>query len=285
MQLDRLDLADIHAPGRLARAIHAQLGRFDGAVPVIRIAKGLDIAEVRIETLDGVEGMLLTDTVRSRGAILANKRRGSRRARFTIAHELGHFLLERHVLTDADGFRCTNSDMRETREGRRQLRQESEANRFAAELLAPSSRVDGLLSPEPDLRDAQRMRDALDLSLDACTRRLIERRDELLAAVWSYKGRVRYAIRGRWFPYIPLNRGDWLPRTSDAFRVVASGQPGFSRIADTHAQAWTDRPDLAMSEQTRLGPTGYAITLLKAELPDDGENEADLPELGVPGFS
>jgi Zn-dependent peptidase ImmA (M78 family) len=59
-------------------------------VPIEEIAEALDIVEVRIAEFDGFEGMLLTDTVRREGAILANARGGPRRARFTIAHELGH---------------------------------------------------------------------------------------------------------------------------------------------------------------------------------------------------
>lgn len=124
MNLDRIDLADIHVPHRLALALHDQLGRIAPPVPVIEIAQALDIAEIRGDVFDGFEGMLLTDRARSRGAILANKRHGLGRTRFTVAHELGHFLLERHVLSDEHGFTCSSRDLRETREGRRHLRQE-----------------------------------------------------------------------------------------------------------------------------------------------------------------
>lgn len=59
----------------------------------------------------------------------------------------------------------------------------SEANRFTVELLAPPPMVDGHLSKDPDLRDAQRMRNELDVSLAACVRRMLDRRDEPLAAI------------------------------------------------------------------------------------------------------
>lgn len=284
MQLDRIDLADIHAPIPLARAIHNQLGERAGPIPVTEIAKALDIAEVRVATLDGVEGMLLTDRARSFGAILANDRHGARRARFTIAHELGHFLLERHVLSEDTGFRCTSENLRETREGRRELRQEAEANRFAIELLAPRPMVNHHLSPDPDLRDAQRLRDALDLSLEACIRRMTECRDEVLAAIWSHQGRVRYSVRDARFPFIPLTRGDRLPQTTHAFRVIRNGRPGFSEFSETHAQPWTSRPDLDLFEQTRLGPDGHAVTLLWADLPEDEPDEDGPRGLGMPRF-
>ena len=67
--------------------------------------------------------MLLTNAVRNRGAILANTRRGPRRARFTVAHALGHFLMEKLQLTDTTGLRCRSQDLRETQEGRQELKQ------------------------------------------------------------------------------------------------------------------------------------------------------------------
>ncbi|TMV09113.1 hypothetical protein FGK63_08360 [Ruegeria sediminis] len=63
----------------------------------------------------------------------------------------------------------------------------TEANSFAIVLLAPPSLFDPHLSGDPDLRDAQRARDSLDVRLEACTRRLLERRPEPLAAVLSYR--------------------------------------------------------------------------------------------------
>ena len=53
------------------------MGPLAGAVPVDEIAFGLGISEVRQEALDGCEGILLTDRVRSVGKILVNSGRGS----------------------------------------------------------------------------------------------------------------------------------------------------------------------------------------------------------------
>ena len=122
MQLDRFELADIHHPSALARKLHGLLGPLTSAVPILDIARALDIADVRLDRFDGFEGMLL-------------------------------------------------------------------------ELLAPAYLMASGLSEEPDLRDAQRLRDHLDVSLEACLRRMIECRSEALAAVWSHEGRVRYFVR------------------------------------------------------------------------------------------
>lgn len=191
MQISRIDLSDIHAPKRMAQAIHDQLQLGSGPVQVLEIAKALDIDEVRLVPLDGVEGMLLAGKARTQGAILANVSRGMRRARFTVAHELGHFLLERHQLSVQSGFRCAAADMRETREGKQHILQETQANQFAIGLLAPARLTSLVLSGDVDLQDAQILRDELDISLKACVRRMVEVRSEPLAAVWSRHGRVR----------------------------------------------------------------------------------------------
>ena len=93
--------------------------------------------------------MLLTNRARSFGSILVNMSHGPRRARFSIAHELGHFLLERHVLSQDDGFRCTSQDMREARDDTRHHKQEAEANHFAAALLAPAYKMRPVSRPIP----------------------------------------------------------------------------------------------------------------------------------------
>jgi len=285
MQLDRCDLADLHHPAILARKIHELLGPLTGAVPVVEIARALDIQDVRLDRFDGFEGMLLTDRVRSTGSILANTRQGSRRARFTVAHELGHFLMERHQLSDVSGFRCRAQDMRETREGQQDLRQEAQANQFASDVLAPAKLVTPLFSSEPDLRDAQRLRDHLDLSLEVCVRRMITLRPEALAAVWSHDGTVRYTLKGADFPYVYLSRGDRLPTDSLAHRAARKGQRGVTKFVEAHPFPWTGRSTLELHEQTRMGADGHAVTLLWATMPDpDDEEGGGLAELGMPGF-
>lgn len=285
MRLSRIELADLHVPKVIARAIFGQLERRDAPVPVGDIARALGVVDIRAEAFDGFEGMLLTDAVRSSGAILANSRYGRRRARFTIAHELGHFLMERHQLSGDGGFTCGAQDMREARLDKRHFRQEAEANAFAINLLAPVDLCHPLLSRDPDLKDAQRLRDHLDVSLEAIVRRMLEVRDEYLAAVWSTNGRVRYSARSDGFPWITCARGARLPQLSLARRIIASGAVGFSTLSTVNPLAWTNRSDVDMFEQTRVSPNGHAVTLLCVELPETGrDEESGLAELGMPSF-
>ena len=242
MILDRIELADIVSPARLAHAIHDQVRLAPGPVPVGDLAIGLDIAEVRVQHFDGFEGMLLTDRVRSSGVILANMGHGHRRSRFTVAHELGHFLLERHLLTDERGFGCRAPDLRETRPDTLHRRQEREANRFAADLLAPRHFVTPFLSSDPDLRDGQRLRDALAVSLEMAVRRLVDLRPEPLAALWSRNGKVRYLHAGSGCPFVVPGPGQFLREDTSAAVAIAGGKKGFTAASSAPPLAWSDNP-------------------------------------------
>ncbi|MDX6524482.1 MAG: hypothetical protein QOI17_1995, partial [Gaiellales bacterium] len=67
------------------------------------------------------------------------------RRRFSVAHEVGHFLL--HALDQRQAVFCRAADMRPDPDSPERLR-EREANRFAAELLMPEPMV---------AREAQRL--------------------------------------------------------------------------------------------------------------------------------
>ncbi len=229
--------------------------------------------------------MLLTNRARSFGSILVNMAHGARRARFSVGHELGHFLLERHVLSQDNGFRCTSRDMREARDDTRHHKQEAEANHFAAALLAPAYKMRPCLETDPDLRSVQKTSDALDLSLEATIRRYIDLADEPVAAIWTEQGRIRTAKRNDAFPWIPRGKGNALSDLTQAWRAIRNGKPGYTNMIESPAAAWIEADGIATFEQTRVGRDGHALTLLWADLPDDpGGDDTGPSELGMPGF-
>jgi hypothetical protein len=284
--LDRIELADNRGPKLMARKLHEQIGTLNGPLPIKEIAEALDIVEVRIAEFDGFEGMLLTDTVRREGAILANARGGPRRARFTIAHELGHYLLERHVLSVDDGFKCRAADLREDGNGNRHRRQETQANQFAAEVLCPAAVVTKMISEEPDLRIGERLRDAFGISLEVAVRRMVELHEGPLAAIWSHEGQISYFTKGPAFPFLTCKPKTRLPKDSAAARAVARGEARLTTFQEAAPHAWTDRPGIEILEQTRVARSGHAVTLLWMTSGPDADNQDDelLPELGEGRF-
>lgn len=103
----------------------------DVPVKVAAIARALGI-EVKSATLrPRISGQLQrSDTSESGYRIRVNRHESATRQRFTIAHEIAHFLLHReHIgdgIEDSILYRSTLSD-----------RREAEANRLAAHLLMP----------------------------------------------------------------------------------------------------------------------------------------------------
>ena len=98
-----------------------------------RIAKGLGI-DIKIDTKleDKISGFLYLKE--KKPIIFVNYFHPEPRKNFTIAHELGHFILGHSGDLFVDKDLIIYRDSR-SKEGK--LRQEKEANRFAAELLMP----------------------------------------------------------------------------------------------------------------------------------------------------
>ena len=268
----------------MAAALHGQLGKLTKAIPIEAIARALDITEVRKEEMDGCEGVLLTDRMRSYGKILVNTRGGAGRARFSVAHELGHFLLESHELSDASGFVCNGADMREGRERTRHQKQEREANQFAIEMLAPAYRMAPYLPGDPDLRTAGTMSRDLEISREAAVRRYIELHDEPLAAVMTRHQVVRYVDWNDRFPRMKVGRNDAVPSATHAHRAIAAGRTGVTRFRETYAAAWLQDPDIELFEQTRVGQGGFATTLFWASIADPEAEDDGVAELSAPAF-
>ncbi len=85
----------------------------------------------------------------TRREVLIDAGEGPLRRRFTIAHEVGHFLLHAS-LPDADSVYCRTAEVQKRTERPADPR-EREANRFAAELLMPEEAVrDWVLRVGPD---------------------------------------------------------------------------------------------------------------------------------------
>jgi hypothetical protein len=272
LSLDRMLIAEVGAnPQRLAAAIHAQLGDVPGPVPIAAIAHALDIVEIRAEPMTSIEGALLTTPERSSGKILLNARSSPQRRRFTLGHELGHFLNDWHRPTSPDGFRCSRADMIETDSAsqNRHRRQEAEANRFAIELLAPRAKTKPYLRGGADLRHVLAMAEAFDISRAAAARRYVELHGDALAVIFSRNGRFLYADRTQGFPGLCFGRDAAVPRlpTGDAAGSL-------SVVEEMEAEDWLAASRVApLHVQTLHQQEGHAMSLLRIDaVPDDDDD-------------
>lgn len=259
-------------PERLADAIHAQLSLKSGSVPVYEIASAVDIVDIRERRLIGLEGALVTTPDRDVGSIAINSRSRPERRRFTLAHELGHFLNLWHQPKDPSGrFSCSRADLglgwssRSTKASPH-VDQEIQANRFAIELLAPLRMVRPFLYGISDLDKVLTMSETLAISREAAARRYVELHADPTALVFGADGLVRYVQRHPNFPFVSCRKGDPLPGLVDA--------PDDDRVSphvEADASDWLARPSGAsLIAQTLRQKAGYSITLLVL---DDSEDE------------
>jgi Zn-dependent peptidase ImmA (M78 family) len=104
-------------------------------VPVDAIARSLGVDVRYAPTTDDVSGALVRD---GKSAVIAvNSAQHENRQRFTIAHEIGHFILHKRTEKHFDeDFRI---DYRNSVSSEATQRDEIEANAFAAALLMPES--------------------------------------------------------------------------------------------------------------------------------------------------
>jgi IrrE N-terminal-like domain len=113
-------------------------------VPIGAIATELGLV-VKLSTLPvGISGEIRPDPSASSGfAIKIDRHEAKERQRFTLAHEIAHFLLHRDLikngLSDDVLYRSSLSN-----------RKEAEANRLAADLVMPQSLIDEWIEQFPN---------------------------------------------------------------------------------------------------------------------------------------
>lgn len=159
-----------------AQALLSASGIDKPAVNVEEITSDLGV-ELVVEPLEEtVSGLLVVR--KSRATIVSNQLHPRNRQRFSIAHELGHYVLHRYasnVFVDS-----TLTFYRDEKSADGVYRQEIEANSFAAELLMPEDFIRRHLgSQRVDLHDEQaveRLARDFGVSMQALTIRLVNLR-------------------------------------------------------------------------------------------------------------
>jgi hypothetical protein len=118
----------------------------EAPVSLSALAQSLGVKVVSSILPSGISGEIRPDPSTASGFIVrVNKNDPARRQRFTVAHELAHFLLHRDMIgngvTDDVLYRSSLSDSRE-----------AQANRLAADLLMPRKLVDDWIERARSLR-------------------------------------------------------------------------------------------------------------------------------------
>lgn len=280
MKVSRLDLDGTGSPEGLVTKILKAVPQLSYPVPIEELARALDIDEVAELPGGSVEGSLVMDECRSRGIILVNKSANPGRRRFTIGHELGHFLIPTHMPVNADRFLCSREDMQKwsTSEQSRYDRMEAEANRFSALILMPPPLLRKYVAKfrEPNLAQVLAVHIDFNVSKDAAARAFATYHDDCVAIAVVKDRKVQRCYRTPRFPQLAIVAGSPVPRPSVFHRTVDAN---LSNIEEADAGQWLasdwGRKLPALYEQVLHQNNGYALILLWAEMDEEKDEDQE----------
>ena len=273
----RIKLADLGSPEALADCIVDHFPDIDIPIPLARIAKAVGIVEIVGQSTNSFEGVLITDAAKAKGSIAYNEASRLERRRFTIAHELGHFLLPLH----GAGAQCAKTDMGVVKSNDPSRAREAEANRFAASLLMPKTFFirDIRRLGAPETEHFIKLADDYEVSKEAAARRYTDLCDHMCAVIFSHRGKLRYFCKTKNFPFIDIRNDQPLPANSISARQ--EGEPRqMSEWSETAPETWIGASHRlrgkVLYEQFLDQENGYRLSMLTIDdAADEGEPDED----------
>ncbi len=258
-------------PLALVSKIIATLPNIPIPVPLHELATALDIIDFAELGTQGFEGGLLTNIERTDGIILVNKNANRRRKRFTIGHELGHFLIQSHRPVIPGQFLCRREDMQawNTKHQDQYRRMEAEANEFSSLLLMPPPFLRTTIQAfkSPSVKVISKIADQFDVSKQAAARAYVRYADDPLAVLFIKDGIIKDSIVGKEFPYLSTKRGKLVSSSSSYIR----DQKSTAQMRECRLPIWTDDERCRIFEESLYQRDGYGILLLWAQISEADE--------------
>lgn len=260
LRIDLIELADSFTPEEITNCIFKQCPNIRAPIPVEDIAYQTGI--IKIEPLaqpcKSFEGMLIVDEDKSNGVIVYNAQKPIGRRRFSIAHELGHFLIPHHSGSQY----CSNAGIRSDNRI-----EEREADEFARRLLLPSH----LLIPEIeksslDISRINQIADLFQTSFEATANACINLCNDAMAIAYVKDSVVRYIWMNTEHFTVQLKiwKKDPIPLSYQAMENIRYLIPEFMEL---DSNDWIDSSQVdcipQIYGQTHIQENGYSAILLK----------------------
>lgn len=220
-----MELADCGTPQKLAKIIHKHISPApDGSTDLEAIAKAVGITAITQEQSDKFEGLLVTTADKNAGVITINANSHSTKQRFTIAHELGHFLIPAHDKTVT----CVAADLKTAASEKSRRKSEAEANDFASELLMPTDRLSKQIDSHigPELEKIVALADQYKVSKEAMIRKYMPLTPHTCAVFFGKENKMfGLPIRTSLFPFISIDPNDVMPpHITEVLKDMAEGE-------------------------------------------------------------
>lgn len=204
-------------------------------IPDLRdVAQRLNLKIKEVDA-EGFDGALVRAEGLACGAIAVRQSiREIGRKNFTIAHEIGHYILPGH---DTSASVCAPSNIANWSDTTQE--REHQADEFAAELLLPASYAQPIFkSTSPSLDVIQKIAEVSAASLSATAWRYCDLISERCAVVWSQQRRVSWYKPSAEFGFF-LKRGKVIEKGTQAFECF-SGSRTHTNPEPVAADLWLD---------------------------------------------
>lgn len=274
----RMFLADHGSPEALATCIADNFKGMRVPVSVEEVAHAVGIIEVNGISSSNFEGILVTDGAKTKGTIAYNDGSLLERRRFTIAHEIGHFLIPTHNASA----QCAKADMSIVKSADARKSKEAEANRFAACLLMPAKLylADMRKLGAPETEHILRLASRYCVSKEAVARRFTDLSEHSCAVIFSLNGMVRSYCKSANFPFLTVKPKEPLPSgcLSATVKLTAGAMSAWAEAAP---EMWMDRfpRGQTVCEQFLQQANGYGMTMLTLDDAEEGRTEEDDKDL------
>jgi len=196
--------------------------------------------------------------------------------RFTVAHEIGHFVLDGHM----DHLQLSAGGVHYSRPGASSDQYEREADYFAACLLMPEPLfTQAMIANKDGMNAITALADTCKTSLTATAIRYIEKTDAISAIVVSERDKILYTFFSREMEELEVERpspNTPLPVTSLTYEINQNGEHLEEDSGDTNIQGWFESPfdTDGLEEVKRLGSYEKTLTVLTFQ----GDREEMLAE-------
>jgi Zn-dependent peptidase ImmA (M78 family) len=275
----------VKSPSELAALLLDRLG-IRGKPDLAQVAERIGLRVIEVEA-EAFEGSLVRALDGPKGIVAINQSiREASRKRFTVGHEIGHYLIPGHRNLENV---CASGMIESWQKGLNNP--ELEANEFAVELLLPARYVRGALRlNEPSLTTIAVVANQFEASLTATTLRFVGLTDLACVAVRSENRRVRWYRRSAAFPFYLSKEG--LPADGSFAARLFEGRSVPGDFAEVPAKTWldwrdTDRVVRVLEHSIHLPNYDAVLTLLWFVLreTEDEENPPTMEELDPEDFT
>ncbi|WP_404391360.1 ImmA/IrrE family metallo-endopeptidase [Pseudoalteromonas phenolica] len=264
-----MELADLTRPSDIVDEILKQNPNISFPIPLETIAEVVGIRDIRYTALESLEGALVANEEKSQGIIVVNQNTIPTKQRFTVGHELGHFLIPRH----GHNMQCSPKDLK-ARPNRNSkiLDIESEANLFSSKLLMPAKLITqrGFIDKVPSFENILNLKSLCDVSLQACANNYINLHGDHLAIIISKDKKISYGLNCNNNPlWLNANKGSIIPIHSHTASVDLT-KVNTVTSSEVDIGTWFSPSNRlkypeTIIEETLVQENGWAATLLWIE--------------------